>query len=76
MRTLPSITTTGNFRHELPGITSANITAFTMDLNGSDTSFIKYDVTHSSNASFTGNKSGQVVTNNDTTARFILSAEL
>jgi len=76
MRTLPSITTTGNFRHELPGVASANITVFTMDLNGSDTSLIKYDVTHDSNGNFTGNKSGQVTTNNDTTARFILSAEL
>jgi len=76
MRTLPSITTTGNFRHELPGVTSVTVTAFTMDVNGSDTSFIKYDITHSSNGNFTGSKSGQVATNNDTSARFILSAEL
>ena len=76
MRTTPSISATGNWQDELPGIASQLITVFSLDTNGSSPRLIKFDVTHASNASYGSSKAGQVTAANDASARFFVTAEL
>ena len=76
MRAIPSLTSVGSFQHELPGVASSGITAWTPDVNACDTKVFKFDATFGANGSSSGSKSGQITASNDANARFTLSAEL
>lgn len=76
MRTIPSITASGNWNDELPGLVSALISSFGLDSNGSSSKILKFDVTHTSNASFGSNKASQITAGNDLNARFVINAEV